>query len=214
MRKLTKKTSHNQKNGFTLLEMIVAVGIFAVAAVIAVGALVRITGLNRQAQTLQTAMNNAGFALESMSREIRVGTRYQCAPDLGSINWSGNAGSGFGDGSIACKYFAFNSSVQADRGAGASCNLVYVYSYTKDASNHYKINKAKQTECDDVLNDTKFSSILDDTNLTLENYDLRVKTKSRGYSWVTISLSGYAGKRDTDKTHFSVRTGVSQRMAD
>lgn len=73
------------RNGFTLVEMIVALGLFAVVAVVAVGALTRIVGDNRRAQALQTASNNISFVMESMSRELRV---------AGAINCSANDGTG------------------------------------------------------------------------------------------------------------------------
>ena len=67
--------------GFTLVEMIVSLGIFAVVAVVALGALVRIMTANQKAQTLQSAMTNISFALESMSRELRSGITYHCDYD-------------------------------------------------------------------------------------------------------------------------------------
>src|SRR4051812_23311158 len=64
--------------GFTLIEMIVSLAIFTVVAVVAVGSLVRVVALNRQAQTLQSSVNNLSFALDSMSREIRQGSALTC----------------------------------------------------------------------------------------------------------------------------------------
>src|SRR3989344_4857691 len=70
----------NLKNSraFTLVEMIVALGIFSIVAVVALGALVKIISANKKAQTLQASITNLSFALDSMSRELRVGTKYHC----------------------------------------------------------------------------------------------------------------------------------------
>jgi prepilin-type N-terminal cleavage/methylation domain-containing protein len=66
------------QQGFTLIEMIVSIFIFSIVMVIATGSLVTILGANRKAQAVKTVMNNLNFALDSMTRAIRVGTDYDC----------------------------------------------------------------------------------------------------------------------------------------
>jgi prepilin-type N-terminal cleavage/methylation domain-containing protein len=77
--------------GFTLVEMIVAVALFAVVMLVAVGALLSLTEANRKAQALQSVMNNLNIALDGMVRNIRMGTEYHCGP-----------GSFTGDGTDDC----------------------------------------------------------------------------------------------------------------
>src|ERR1035437_4002808 len=67
-------------SGFTLIEMLVSISIFMVVAVVAVTALLKIVDANRKSQTLQDAINNINFAMDSITREIRVGNMYTCAP--------------------------------------------------------------------------------------------------------------------------------------
>lgn len=64
--------------GFSLVEMIVAIGIFTAVMFIAIGALLSIVGLNKKAQAQQSAINNLNFALENMARSIRTGSSYRC----------------------------------------------------------------------------------------------------------------------------------------
>ncbi len=66
--------------GFTLVEMIVAVALFAVVMLVAVGALLSLTGANKKAQALQSVMNNLNIALDGMVRNVRMGTEYHCGP--------------------------------------------------------------------------------------------------------------------------------------
>ncbi len=64
--------------GFTLIEMMVAVSLFAIVMLIGVGALLSLTQANERAQAINSVMNNLNAALEDMSRSIRVGTTYHC----------------------------------------------------------------------------------------------------------------------------------------
>lgn len=64
--------------GFTLIEMMVAVSIFAMVMMIGVGALLSLVEANRRAQAINSVMNNLNAALESMTRSTRVGTTYYC----------------------------------------------------------------------------------------------------------------------------------------
>lgn len=64
--------------GFTLIEMLVAVALFAVVMIISVGALLSLVTANRKAQALQSVMNNLSVTVDSMVRSIRQGTSYDC----------------------------------------------------------------------------------------------------------------------------------------
>ncbi|MCR4280786.1 MAG: type II secretion system GspH family protein [Candidatus Kaiserbacteria bacterium] len=66
------------KRGFTLVEMIVAVALFAMVMTISVGALLSLTSANRKAQALQAVINNLNVAIDGMVRSIRMGTTYHC----------------------------------------------------------------------------------------------------------------------------------------
>ncbi|MBI4065656.1 prepilin-type N-terminal cleavage/methylation domain-containing protein [Candidatus Kaiserbacteria bacterium] len=62
--------------GYTLVELIVAVGLFALIMMLASGAYFIMINLNRQIQGATTGINNLSFALETMTRDIRTGTNY------------------------------------------------------------------------------------------------------------------------------------------
>ena len=74
------------QSGFTLIEMIVSLGVFSVVVTIAVGALLILIAANRQLQDEQTILGNLAFALDSMTREIRTGTQYYCHSSNSTIS--------------------------------------------------------------------------------------------------------------------------------
>lgn len=73
---------HTQtKKGFTLIEMIVVVGIFSVVMTIAMGAIFTVVSANKSAQALASVIDNLNSALDTMSRNTRFGTNFQCEAD-------------------------------------------------------------------------------------------------------------------------------------
>lgn len=71
--------------GFSLIELIVALGIFTSIVTVLLGALIVTMNSAKQSRALRTAMDNVNFAMESMSRSIRMGTNYYCVQDVGGV---------------------------------------------------------------------------------------------------------------------------------
>lgn len=65
--------------GFSLVEMIVSVALFAVVMLISMGALLTLIDATRKARALESVMNNLNITLDSMVRSIRQGTEFNCA---------------------------------------------------------------------------------------------------------------------------------------
>ena len=78
--------ARNTQRGFTLVEMIVAVGLFAVVMIICVTALLSMVDANRKAQALQSVMNNLNVAIDGMVRAVRMGTDYHCGLTGASVS--------------------------------------------------------------------------------------------------------------------------------
>src|SRR3989338_9800078 len=64
--------------GYTLIELIVALGLFSFVMLLSSGAYLFMIGLNRQAQGVATGIDSLSFALETMTRTIRTGYAYSC----------------------------------------------------------------------------------------------------------------------------------------
>ena len=93
--------------GFTLIEMIVSLGVFSVVVTTAVGAILVLVSTNVQLQEEQSVMTNLSFALDTMTREMRTGYKYYCDEHP---NYAAGGSNNFFD----------NSNTQEDIGVGTS----------------------------------------------------------------------------------------------
>lgn len=73
-----KNNFQKKKGGYTLIELIIAVGLFALIMTLASGAYLLMIGISRQTQGISTGIDNLAFAAETMTRTIRTGTDYSC----------------------------------------------------------------------------------------------------------------------------------------
>lgn len=75
------KKNLNSKQGFTIIELLVAMGVFLVVIAIAIGGFVQALRTERQTTALINANNNMSLVIEQMDREIRTGYNF-CATGL------------------------------------------------------------------------------------------------------------------------------------
>ncbi|MCK5588941.1 MAG: prepilin-type N-terminal cleavage/methylation domain-containing protein [Candidatus Pacebacteria bacterium] len=73
-----KNNKNNKNKGFTLIELLVSICLFTIVLTIAFTALYSIMDANKKTKTVKSVVNNLNMAMESMTREIRVGYRYTC----------------------------------------------------------------------------------------------------------------------------------------
>jgi len=90
MAKHNQKTKNGGAAGFTLIEMMVSVSLFAVVISVALGAFLNMNDMQKKAMSLRDVNDNLNFAVETMMREIRTGKKY-CADSCSdsSFNFTG-----------------------------------------------------------------------------------------------------------------------------
>jgi len=74
------------RKGFTLIELLVAISIFSVVIIIAVGAVLALARAADRSQAILTAINNLDFAMEQMSRTMRVSGSFYCSEGVHPIS--------------------------------------------------------------------------------------------------------------------------------
>ncbi|AKM83818.1 MAG: seg [Candidatus Campbellbacteria bacterium GW2011_OD1_34_28] len=77
----TKNSKLKTDKGFLLVEVIVAVALFSVVMTVGIVALLSLVQANERSQRFKIVSNNLNLALESISKEIRVGTGFTCDAD-------------------------------------------------------------------------------------------------------------------------------------
>ena len=80
------KSRFSQEGGFTLVEMVVAVGLFAVVSLVCIGALLSLVAADRKAQALQSVMNNLNISIDDLVRNARMGTVYHCGSGPATVS--------------------------------------------------------------------------------------------------------------------------------
>lgn len=115
---LFPKTHSLKPSGFTLIEILVSVAIFATVMTMALGALLAMSESDRKAQTLKSVINNLNFSLDAMSRSMRTGINYHCDVSVGTVTSPRDCPTGAT--SMAFRT-AEGQTVRYCRGNGSSC---------------------------------------------------------------------------------------------
>ena len=186
---LQPTTYHLQPNkGFTLVEMLVSISVFMVVMLVAAGSLLSIIDGNSKAQSLKSAINNLNFALESMQKNIRVGTNYTC-------NYGGTSSCPNGD------------TVMDLRSYKDLNNDTLINDYVT-----YRFNNSSIERCISVNSRCSSGSVF--TRLTAQEVtitDMKFYVDNSSQPRVSLTISGEAGTKQKIKTNFNLQTTVSQR---
>lgn len=80
------KKKHSKQSGFTLIELVVAVGIFGLIISMVFGVFVFAAASQRRIIALRNVEDNLRFAVESMAKEMRTGQNFSAV--AGSISFT------------------------------------------------------------------------------------------------------------------------------
>lgn len=186
------------KNGFTLVELLIAVALFVTVATVSIGAVLSIFDANKKARSSKTVVDNFNLSIEDMTRIIRFGKKYHCGsggslgvPKDCSSNTPGN-----GDTSITVTFY--DDDLDED----------VLVTYEWDSTNK-SITKSYNGESEESITspDTKIEY--------LKFYVFGAESSAdSSQPYVVAIIKGYVGTRPTNQTEFSIQTLMSQRELD
>ncbi len=76
-----KKNSVPTVGGFTIIELMVSVGLFTIVMVLGIGAVLNANLVHKKTQSQSAVLDNLNFAMEDMARNMRLGTGFRCPID-------------------------------------------------------------------------------------------------------------------------------------
>lgn len=173
------------KRGYSLLELIVSLGLFSMVMVVAMGAYLTLISLDRQARAGNQLASSLSFAVESMARSMRTGSEYAC-------NANGSAPNCAGGGTSVSFLDAQGQTI--------------TYLLRSDGS---------IGQCTGGLCTSSTALPLTDRRITVSSLKFFVRGVGTGDSTqpqVTFSLSGTMRTDAGETTSFSVQTSASQRL--
>ena len=204
--KLKKPTTYNLQptichtQGFTLVEVMIAVSLFIIAVTIGIGAVLNMNSAYHKASSTRSLMDNLSFVMEDMTRNLRLGSEYDC-DDNGDCLGGGNSIK-FKD-TTGAKYitYSFVNKVAEDGGGLPDITA-------------YEIGKQ--------ITDIESGIVEEDSTITSPEIDFDINKSGftvvgvgietdNGQPLVVIKLAGKI-KVKTDYTDFNLETAVSQRL--
>lgn len=134
-------------SGFTLVELLVATSVFIVVMVMALSSLLTSSDASKKSGALSFAMDNVNFAMESMTRSIRMGKNYVCLSS-GSI-YLGSVAS-----PVDCNLNTSGGTLLAfvpQEGYTDSPMIAYRRSQREDDSGTYTLERCDDSVCSDIV---------------------------------------------------------------
>jgi len=175
------------KKGFTLIELMTAISVFAVIMTISMGSILGIFDANRKSEALKTVMDNLNFTIETMSREMRFGKNYHCTSStplsnpMGCTSGEDNFVSFLSSDGKQTVYRLNSTTIQKSTDGGST--------YVNVTAPEVTITKLRYVVMGQDVGDNMQPRIF-------------------------IQIQGFAGSKPSAKSNFILQTLVTQRLRD
>jgi len=195
-RSFTKKIKPT--DGFSLVEVLVSISIFAIVVTISVGTLIVLIDANAKAQSVQAGVNNVAFVLDSMVRDIRTGYAYQCGGIL-SFSTDTIVPRDCSSGATAFAFTESGDSLTAGKGS----NRIGFRLANEAIERRLGLNGSWQVVTAPDVRITALKFVVTGTSLSDNTSPL-----------VTVFITGEAGDIVGTDSTFSLQTTVTQQSLD
>ena len=191
---------YKKEGGFSLIELMVSLSVFAIVMVVSTGTLITLIDANAKAQALNSAMTNLSFALDSITREVRMGYKYYCYTPTGTLH-SGDdlPNSDTKDCAGGGNAIAFNRERDVKH-MGYRLNGTMIEQKIEGETNWMPLT------ADDVVIET--------FELVVKNTDTYNGTGDENQPTIDLTLKGYVNNGLETDTDFNIQTHIVQRRLD
>lgn len=189
--------------GFSLIEVLVSLALFAIVVTMSVGTLVSMLAANEEAQFSREIMDQLGFALDELVREARTGSNFYCANDISSIVESGSSATQ--DCTSNASGFAFVEGGRSLTGR-AGCATA-----NKRIGYQLESGQIVRYTCDQEV-----SAVTPDS-MTIQSIDFYVTGSSPADEvapYMTVFIEGYYELLDGSRETFVIQSAAAQRLLD
>ena len=204
MKLFLQKQFHRKRQaegGFTLIEMMVSTSLFIITVLVIFGALISLESASRKARTIRVVSDNLSAAIDSMSRNIRMGSVIHCGCGTGSDTTPVDEprdcemSSGTGAGGEQCIIF------ENQKGSLLTTNDQFMY----------KLAGGSIMRSTTGLGGTFIAMTAPEMNINSLRFYAGGTTQNSEQAYVTIVIRGTASSTAKTNTSFDVQTTVSQR---
>ena len=191
-----KNIKIDKKRGFTLIEIMVAMSIFMIVMLMAIGALFVTSNSAKKAKALRTAMDNVNFAMENMSRNLRMGSNFNCT-------------------STPVSSSSLNNSMTNDCSSGNHAIIFTPYEYSQG---NLAFQLSSSSGSSKTVQKVSSTGTIDLTSPEVNITDLKFFVSGSGLGdnpqpSVFIMMKGEIIIKN-EKTNFAIQTLASQRNAE
>ena len=199
-----KITTKKQNKGFTLLELMVSIGLFVVIVTIGIQAMLNTGNNYRKTQDLRSSMDGLSFVMEEMARNIRLGSLYHCKAFTGTMELPQDCDS-LTENSLSIAFENVDGTPFDETGSNLEDQFIYRFIETDGIG---RIEKSTDGG-DSFLNMTPIDI---DIDLSKSGFSVTgAEDPSDGIQpSVLIRASGVVTTKNNN-TNFSIQTTVSQR---
>lgn len=201
-----KNIINKTKKGFTLIEVVISVGLFSIVMMVSLAIILSVVDNNKKVHSVNVVVDNLNFAIDSMVRDIKTGKSYQCgtSPIIDTTS---------------------NTSCLNSQNSNAITLISTLYDKDKIVQYEYDKENGKiiKRSCEVDTNNTTpnqktcqgsfFESDLTSSEINITDVKFIVNQGNPGsvQPSVFLLIKGTSAVNPTDASNFSIQTLISQR---
>jgi prepilin-type N-terminal cleavage/methylation domain-containing protein len=211
------KPTNTKPQGFTLVEMIVVLGLFSFIMTLATSVLYSTQAINVKLQATQAVLDNVNVSLETMARDIRYGSNFYCVdsvPDVSvDVNYLNRRDCNYaGHGGKVLIFRPIDAIGLNDRVAyylesTPAGGAIYKDEYIKDESTLIVTKNHYQNTADDVKINSLVFYVTGASSTAMNDYAQPLITTTVFGETIPI-------KSGATSTPFTIQTSISSRVLD